>query len=402
MSSSTVALAWPGRTNEEWRRSKVASFGLETQSVAQPQVKEVKDLPRDAKFAGRLVFVDGALVGTDLDPEWRRAGVVFGPLDVSSPLVKEHLSRGVAQADTLASAVHYERIEYGVVLQVPAGVVIKAPFLVELTENRLDCISTPHFALSLGSASQAKLVVRQGSPNGQKVTIDSATSLDLADGAVFSYSELQTHGAHAAVLDHSFASIGRDAQLFHWQAPVGGAVVKSRFHFTLTGEGASVRAHGLYFGTEDQHKDLRISLTHAAPRTTSYALYKGAVRDRSRTVFQGLIEVKPGANGTDAYLSNKNLILNDGARADSLPQLKIDTNDVKCSHGSTTGKVNEDEVYYLMTRGFSQAEARLFIAQGLFAELVDEAPDFLRDEVETLVACSIGADAGLGVCQERE
>ena len=113
-----------------------------------------------------------------------------------------------------------------------------------------------------------------------------------------------------------------------------------------------------------------------------------------------MIEVNPGANGTDAYLSNKNLILNDGARADSLPQLKIDTNDVKCSHGSTTGKVNEEEVYYLTARGFSREEARLFIAQGLFAELVDEAPAFLRDEVDTLVACSIGADAELGVCQD--
>ena len=177
-------------------------------------------------------------------------------------------------------------------------------------------------------------------------------------------------------------------------------MVKTRFDFTLAGEGASVKTHGLYFGTGDQHKDLRISLNHGAAHTTSYALYKGAVRDRARTVFQGLIEVNPGANGTDAYLSNKNLILNDGARADSLPQLKIDTNDVKCSHGSTTGKVNEEEVHYLGTRGFSREEAKLLIAQGLFAELIDEAPAFLRDDVEREVSCALGADAHLGTCQD--
>ena len=99
--------------------------------------------------------------------------------------------------------------------------------------------------------------------------------------------------------------------------------------------------------------------------------------------------MSPQAPRTDAYLSNKNLILNDGARADSLPQLKIDTNDVKCSHGSTTGKVNEDEVFYLTSRGFSRDEARLLIAEGLFAELIDEAPEPLREELSRRVEDSL-------------
>jgi len=393
-------LDWPDRTNEEWMRSRVDRFFLETRQPGVPAKASPKTLERNPDFAGRLTFVDGVLTGVDLDPELKKQGVVFGPHAEAATVVKDHLSLGQAQADTLASAGHYSRVEFGAVLIVPAKVVAEKPFLIELTENRVGVLTTPHIAVALGQTSQSNLVVRQNSPQGQKFTIDSATSVVLGDAAVFTLSELQTHGEGAAVLDHSFAKMGRDAQFFHWCAPVGGAVVKTRFDFTLAGQGASVKTHGLYFGTEDQHKDLRISLTHAAPHTTSYALYKGAVRDRSRTVFQGLIEVKPGANGTDAYLSNKNLILNQGARADSLPQLKIDTNDVKCSHGSTTGKVNEEEVFYLTTRGFSKEEARLFIAQGLFAELVDEAPAFLRDEVDTLVACAIGADAELGVCKE--
>jgi len=345
--------------------------------------------------------VDGILTGIDLDPALKKAGVVFGALSQAPDLVKSHLDLGLSKADTLASAGHYLRVEFGVVLQVPAQIVAEKPFLIEVLENRSELITTPHWVVALGAASQASLVIRQSSPQGQGFTVDSAVSVTLGDGSHFTLSELQTHGSGAAVLDHSFAVLGRDAQLFHWCAPIGGAVVKTRFDFTLAGEGASVRSHGLYFGTDDQHKDMRISLTHGAPHTTSFALYKGAVRDRSRTVFQGLIEVNPGANGTDAYLSNKNLILNDGARADSLPQLKIDTNDVKCSHGSTTGKVNEEEVYYLMARGFSREEAKLFIAQGLFAELVDEAPGFLREELELLVACSIGADADLGACKDE-
>ena len=394
--------SWPSRTNEEWRRSSVDLFALETRKPAPAVKASPKTLPRDAQFAGRLTFADGVLTGAELDPELKKKGVVFGPLTEAPDLVQSHLARGAAAADTLASSGHYGRVEFGAVLSVPSKVAIEVPFLIEITEARAEVLTVPHFVITIGEAAQASLVLRHASPQGQMFTVDSASSVVLGDGSHFTLSELQTHGRGAAVLDHSFAVLGRDAQFFHWCAPVGGRVVKTRFDFTLQGEGASVRTHGLYFGTQDQHKDLRINLTHAAPHATSYALYKGAVRDRSRTVFQGLIEVKPGANGTDAYLSNKNLILNDGARADSLPQLKIDTNDVKCSHGSTTGKVNEEEVFYLTTRGFSPAEARLLIAQGLFAELIDEAPSFLRDEVEQLVACAIGVDAHLGICQEQE
>ena len=401
MTATATPLTWPGRTNEEWQRSRVDRFALDTRKASAPTKSSPQALERNSAFAGRLTFVDGVLTGSDLNPELKKSGVLFGDLAQSPPLVKAHLEKGRAAADTLASAGHYDRVEFGAVLLVPARVVCEVPFLIEITENRRDVLTTPHLVLSLGEATHSSVVVRWNSPVGQTFTVDSATTVDLGDGAHFTLSELQTQGRGAAILDHSLATVGRDAQFFHWCAPIGGSVVKTRFDFTLAGEGSSVRTHGLYFGTEDQHKDLRISLTHAAPRASSYALYKGAVRDRSRTIFQGLIEVNPGANGTDAYLSNKNLILNDGARADSLPQLKIDTNDVKCSHGSTTGKVNEEEVYYLTTRGFSKEEARLFIAQGLFAELVDEAPAFLREEVDLLVACSIGADADLGVCQDR-
>lgn len=393
-------LTWPGRTNEEWRRSSLAPFALDTRIPARSAAGSPRALGRDDQFAGRLTFIDGVLTGFDLDPALKGAGVVFGSLAEAPELVKAHLDRGAAAADTLASAGHYGRIEFGAVLSVPGRTAVEKPFLIEITENRSGVVTTPHFAVSLGEAAQAALVLRHGSPAGQAFTADSAATVLLGDGSHFTLSELQAHGAGAAVLDHSLAVVGRDAQFFHWCAPIGGAAVKTRFDVTLAGEGASVKAHGLYFGAGDQHKDLRISLTHAAPHTSSYALYKGAVRDRSRTVFQGLIEVRPNAAGTDAYLSNKNLILNDGARVDSLPQLKIDTDDVKCSHGSTTGKVNEDEVYYLTTRGFHRAEAKLLIAQGLFAELVDEAPAFLRAEVDRLVACSLGADAG--VCEDEE
>ena len=393
-------LDWPSRTNEEWRRTSVDVFHLQKRRVAQKTKSTPKSLPLEG-FSGRLLFQDGVLVSASLDAALAAKGVVFGPLSESPDKVAPYLSAGLAQSDTLASSGHYSRIEFGAFLQVPDRVICELPFLIEVVEGRSEALVVPHWVVTVGTASEAALLLHQSSRNGASFTIDSAASVDLGEGSNFKFSELQNFSSSVAVLDHSLATLRRDTQFFHWCAPIGGKVVKTRYDFNLTGEGASVRTHGLYFGVKDQHKDMLINLTHVAPRCTSYALYKGAVRDRARTIFQGLIEVKPTAGKTDAYLSNKNLILNNGARADSLPQLKIDTNDVKCSHGSTTGKVNEDEIFYLTTRGFSRAEAMILIAQGLFTELVDEAPDFFRAEVELLVSCALGADAEQGTCQDK-
>jgi Fe-S cluster assembly protein SufD len=129
---------------------------------------------------------------------------------------------------------------------------------------------------------------------------------------------------------------------------------------------------------------------HRSPRATSDALYKGAVHPGGRSVFQGLIEVSPKAAKTDAYLTNKNLVLGDGARADSIPQLNILTDDVKCSHGSTTGKLDETQLFYLYSRGFSPSEAKKELTRGFLAEVIDGAPEaiaeILADDLDSALA----------------
>jgi Fe-S cluster assembly protein SufD len=125
--------------------------------------------------------------------------------------------------------------------------------------------------------------------------------------------------------------------------------------------------------------DLRTVQRHRSPKATSRAVYKGAVASGGRTIFQGLIEVAPGASGTDAYLTNRNLILGERARSDSIPTLKIGNNDVKCSHGSTTGRLNAEELFYLESRGLSSAEAREMLVVGYFEDILASAPDEFRD-----------------------
>ena len=164
MTLATPLLTWPGRTNEEWRRSSLSPFALETLKPAAPSKSAPKALPRDAQFAGKITFVDGVMTGLELDPELKKKGVVFGPHSDAPELVKKHLALGLSKADTLASSGHYSRIEFGLVLSVPAKVVIEVPFLVELVENRSDLITVPHFVMALGEISQSSLVFRQSSP----------------------------------------------------------------------------------------------------------------------------------------------------------------------------------------------------------------------------------------------
>jgi Fe-S cluster assembly protein SufD len=158
----------------------------------------------------------------------------------------------------------------------------------------------------------------------------------------------------------------------------------------IVGEGADAKINGLYFAEEDQHLDLRTVQYHRAPHGGSRTFYKGAVRDEGRSVYQGLIEVAPGADKTDAYLTNNNLILNDGARADSIPSLRIQTDDVKCSHGSTTGKIDPAQLYYLETRGYSEAEARELLVEGYFEEVAAGLDARLGDVIRSVVHQRLG------------
>ena len=175
----------------------------------------------------------------------------------------------------------------------------------------------------------------------------------VGDGASLELYQLQDLGLESLFFSHASAAVGRDARFLSLETHLGSRLVKTRLDCTLEGPGAESYLNGVYLAGAGQHMDLRTVQRHRTPKATSRALYKGAVRDSGRTVYQGLIEVSPGASGTDAYLSNKNLILSDGARADSIPSLRIDNNDVRCSHGSTTGRINPEELFYLASRGLA-------------------------------------------------
>lgn len=167
---------------------------------------------------------------------------------------------------------------------------------------------------------------------------------------------------------------------------LGGDVVRVEPTVVLAGPGASAEALGLYFAAGDQHFEHRVVSRHEAPNAYSNLLYKGAIKDAAHTIFFGNLVVPPGAPGTDAYQTNRNLVLNDGARADTIPFLEIETAEVKCSHAGAVSRVDDEHLFYLESRGVPRDTAKQLIVEGFCQEVLDEVefPE-LRDELSSAI-----------------
>ena len=168
--------------------------------------------------------------------------------------------------------------------------------------------------------------------------------------------------------------VGRDARIDTLNVGLGASVHRVDLNARLQGPGANSDMLGLYFGDSDQHFDFNTSQDHLVPNTGSDLLYKGALDGHSRAVFRGIIRVHPGAQRTDAYQTNRNLLLSPGARADSLPNLEIEADDVKCSHGATVGELDSESLFYLMSRGLDRTQAERLVVLGFLAEVLTKLP----------------------------
>ena len=175
---------------------------------------------------------------------------------------------------------------------------------------------------------------------------------------------------------------------------LGGRASKLMVGSDVCAPRAHAQLSGVFFADRDQHFDQRTLQLHTSPHTTSYLLYKGAVKDTGRSVYQGVINAKPGAIDVDAYQMNNNLILNEGARADSLPGLEIDADDLKCSHGSTMGTLDPEQLFYLQSRGLPAAEARRLVVAGFFEEVISQVPHaFVQERLREHIQLKMGDGA---------
>jgi len=382
---------WPDKKSEIWRRTPVSL--LDPMSFKKPVDSSSLQTPGVIPFenaGGKLHVSGGNFIREEPSAEKglprllsTMEGVLKYPGEKDFFFPGEWADRFEAWNE---SASTYSRF-----LDFPGGEIMNKPYILTLDSLSRDRFSTPRIFVRFGRGWQGTLIIcYNGSMEGNDRELVNSSLRVLADeNSHVNLVEIQTLGIESRLVQNSIVRLERSAVVNHSQFQIGASTIKTNTVFQLKGEGAELQAGAVFTSGKDQHKDLRLEQRHFAPHTTSRALYKGAVSRRGRTIFQGMIKVEHEAPGTDAYLSNKNLVLTKGSRADAIPGLKILIDDVKCSHGSTTGKLDPAQLFYLMSRGIGKAEAVRILTEGMFEELIGRHPELPAEWLRERIARSL-------------
>jgi Fe-S cluster assembly protein SufD len=270
---------------------------------------------------------------------------------------------------------------------VPPHVELELPFVSVLWQEMPQLAVLPHTLLVVGSGSRVTLVselLSMGCDTCPDTYHGGVTELYIGAGANVRFVNTQDLGQQVYDLRSQTAVLDRDSRLEWLTVTLGGRVSRSSQHTVLRQPGAEAVITGLYLPDGKQHIAFDTLQDHVAANCTSDLLYQGALLGKSRSVYEGTIRAWPGAQKTNAYQSNRNLLLSKKARSDSLPRLEIEANDLRCSHGATVSPVDEGQVFYLMSRGIPRADAVRLIVEGFFRPSLDRLPQSLEGLGERL------------------
>jgi Fe-S cluster assembly protein SufD len=353
------ALPLPTTKDESWRFTDLKGFDPDSFSAQGAGASPERML--DIKVSG-LATVTESSITIDKVPD----GVTFEPLTSHERL---HELIGWDEKFAAHNAALWEN---GLLVVVPKGLVLEEPLYVRIA-NAVDGGSLFWRLLVIAEAnSNFSLIEEYASANPDVEGYSNAVvELFVEDGAKLEYVSLQNLSQKTWHFASHHARVGRDAELDWVTAGFGSKKGKTRIQNDLAGPGATSRVTGAYFADAGQHLDYDTFQEHIAPNTTSDFAFKGALRDDARTVWRGMIRVEPEAQKTNAYQENRNLLLSKEAHADSIPGLEIMANDVRCTHGATLGQVDREQLFYLMARGLSRAEAERLIVRGFFQDVLD-------------------------------
>jgi Fe-S cluster assembly protein SufD len=349
------------------------------------------------EFGGAVVHVDGTCVRSSLSDELAGKGVLFGSLSELLPQHREtlapyFLTRAVDPETDRFAAWHAAFWTGGTVLYVPRNVEIDVPLysLIGLAEQNAADFS--HTLVILEDGASATLLEETNSANPELEGLHvGAVELIVGQGARLRYVQLQNWGPKVRHIAHQSGRVARDAMLQWTVGALGAKLAHIHQDVHLDGRGADAQVNGVTFATDRQLLSYYTQQTHHQPDTHSDLLYKEVCRDRSRVIWRGMIKVDPDAQQTDGYQRNDALMLSRDARADAIPGLEIEADDVRCTHGATAGRVDEEQLFYAMCRGLSQYEAMHMIVEGFFAEVYDRIPvELVRETLSQAVERKLG------------
>jgi Fe-S cluster assembly protein SufD len=386
-----------------WRRTDISKLdwgSLIPYAPPQAPVTDLAALPPKlhkalavyGQRAGLLVQRDSAAVYLDLMAEVRTQGVIWTDMATAvrryPDLVQKYfMEEAVPIATDKYTALHAAFWNGGTFLYVPRNVAVELPFVSVLWQEMPQLAVFPHTLLVVEAGSSVTLVselLSMGCVACPDTYYGGVAELHVGAGARVQYIHTQDLGRQVYDLRTQTALLDRDSHLEWLTVTLGGRVSRSSQHTLLRQPGAEALVTGLYLADGKQHMEMDTLQDHIAEGCTSDLLYQGALLDKSRTVYEGTIRAWPGAQKTNAYQANRNLLLSKTARADSLPKLEIEANDLRCTHGATVSPVDDDQVFYLMSRGIPRLDAVRLIVEGFFQPSLDRMPESLAGLKERL------------------
>jgi Fe-S cluster assembly protein SufD len=380
-------LSIPSGSEEEWRYVnldfEMADFGIP--DIAGVPLVEESDISVLTEYAGIARLIDGFVVDLFCDVP----GVVLANLagnGQDESFFEESLATLIQPDLDIFAAAHQAFATDGLVLKVGAGVAVDGPIIVDMQVTQADTISFPHLSIVMEANAEASVIVEMRSPDGQRNVVVPRLELSLGDGARLNLVTSQHWGNATTAITHQAMVVGRDATGRLGEIGLGAKLGRLDLTVDLIGNGSNSELVGLYFGEERQVFDYRVVINHHGKNTRSDVFLKGAVEDEAESVFSGLLKIWPDATRTSTFETNRNLVLSDGAKAHSVPNLEILCDDVVCGHGSTVGPLEEEHMYYLMSRGLSRERAQRVLIRGFFDEMIQRLPvSGLEDPVREAV-----------------
>jgi Fe-S cluster assembly protein SufD len=414
-----VGMPFPTESEEIWRYSGIDDFdlgpfapvpGTSEERADSSDLAMAESLTRELGPRSALVVTrNGFVRAVRSEP-----GIAAGSIDVNAARTgkgdreKPHGLGELAQPHDAFGELHEAFLADAVIVTVAPKVALPNPVVVvhlvgleapdsETPGEGADLSCFPRTLVQVGRSAEAGVIELFATSGAGRALVVPVTELDVGEDAHLHYANLQVLDRGCTQIALQASRVQSEGSLRSFAVGLGGHYARVRTDSDVAGKGAESFLLAAYFGSEEQIHDFRTLQDHHGPRTRSELVFTGAVADRARSVYSGLIRIERGAHGADAFQTNHNLVLSEGAHADSVPNLDIDENDVRCSHASTIGPIDEDQRYYLESRGIEPSVAERLIVLGFFADLAARAPfegvgRFLREAVGRRLSGRLPAD----------
>jgi Fe-S cluster assembly protein SufD len=402
------ALPIPSPETEEWRYTDLTGFdwGFRPHTPGGPRAETLDEVPEAILAAtgqvgdrsGLAIQRNSEPVIAHLDPTLADRGVVFTDVDAAAhnhrEVVERHLHDLVPAERTKFTALHAAFRAGGTFVYVPRDVQVPLPLQTLTYVDEDGAAVFPHTLIVLEEGAELTFVDRYVSADVGRALSDAVVEIHAGPNSRLRYVALQEWGSGMIHLSVQRMRLDRDAQVRSLGVALGADLSRSEVEASLEGDGGSSEMLGMYFADASQHFDHRSIQDHIGSRTASDLLYKGALKGASRAIYTGTVIIEKDAHLVDAYQTNRNVLLSDRAKADSVPNLEILTNDpVRCGHAASVGPVDEDALFYLQSRGIPRKEAERLIVFGFFQEVLDrvELPD-VRESLDRAIELELARD----------